>query len=694
MLFINGGGSIALAFDFPTPPPAPTAPPAPTLNATVGPAPTEPPAPPAPTAPPAPWDPTPTPTEAPAPTEEPVTVPESSPEVSPESSAQSTPAGTSLDGQTGDPSITTGDANSTGAIVTDANTNTSATLSGDGLGGITVINSENGTGSTNDGSVLIVENNNTIQDNSAIVINDLNQNSISGQNSTSSNVGTSSIETGDANVTGTIITSVNTNVDGIAVAEFNVVDDQLGDIILDFGTGCLIGCTSGPLLAKNTGNGSDSTNTSDIDTITNNNTFQNNDATVENNMTLLGDSGTNTADKNTGGDSTIETGDANVSANALTFANNNIAGNVIYAVVNIFGDLIGDIIVPDGFFDSICCGGDASAINSGNGSGSTNTAEIGQTTNDTTYQFNNVGLDNNIVMNATTGENSTNDNTGGDSSITTGDSSIDAQVLNILNNNLSGGNYWLVIVNEAGRWIGRILGSDAGTAYGGSEEFEFFVNEFGEITVLNSGNGSGSINSGSVSQTTNNTLVQINDAKITNNLDLSANTGGNSASKNTGGDSTIVTGDAKIIANIVNFVNNNIKGTGKLLVTVVNVFGNWFGNFVGPGFTAEVESDEQEPAIGGANLNQGTGGNEEGGGATTTTTQTTGGTTNSIPFVGGVLAFNQGGGQAQVAKISISIPSATEADGKKTIDVNFAWALPGLFFGGIISMIVRRRHAI
>ena len=112
---------------------------------------------------------------------------------------------------------------------------------------------------------------------------------------------------------------------------------------------------------------------------------------------------------------------------------------------------------------------------------------------------------------------------------------------------------------------------------------EFAINENGEITAINSANGSGSANNASVNQSNNNTIVQTNNANIVNNVNLSANTGGNTASNNTGGDSSIKTGDAKIVANIVNFVNNNIIGNGRLFVTVVNVFGSWMGDFVTPG---------------------------------------------------------------------------------------------------------------
>jgi hypothetical protein len=109
------------------------------------------------------------------------------------------------------------------------------------------------------------------------------------------------------------------------------------------------------------------------------------------------------------------------------------------------------------------------------------------------------------------------------------------------------------------------------------------VGENGEIIAMNSGNGSGSTNTANVTSVNNDTTVQTNNANIVNNLNLSANTGGNETSKNTGGNNSIVTGDANIIANIVNFVNNNIAGNGRLFVTVVNVFGSWMGNLVTPG---------------------------------------------------------------------------------------------------------------
>ena len=120
-----------------------------------------------------------------------------------------------------------------------------------------------------------------------------------------------------------------------------------------------------------------------------------------------------------------------------------------------------------------------------------------------------------------------------------------------------------------------------------------------------------------VDTATTNTTTQTNTADLNNNLQLSANTGGNSASYNTGGSNGILTGDAQIIANLVNFVNNNITGGGRLVVSVVNVFGSWLGDFVTSGqkktpnpdlpVTAQSENISNpvsEPAVGGADLQE------------------------------------------------------------------------------------------
>src|SRR3989344_323615 len=372
---------------------------------------------------------------------------------------QPQPQGVVSDGNVGETTINTGNADNSANILNSANSNLaggdSASESGEG-GGITVVNDGNGSGSDNTGSATVNSDSTTTQDNTARVVNNLDQDSTTGDNSASRNTGgDSTITTGDANVTGTIINSVNTNVDGVMVAEFNVADDHVGDILLDFGSGCISGCGVGDVAVVNSGNGDSSTNTGTVDSTASDTTFQNNDATIENNLTLEANSGDNWASRNTGGDSTIETGDANVSANLLTFANTNIVGGVVYSVVNIFGDLIGDIIFPE----NVCCLADTTVKNVGNGDGSTNTTNVNLDSTDTTTQINDATILNNLNLDATTGDNMTSSNTNGTNSVTTGDASIIANIVNFVNNNISGGGMLFVnVVNVFGSWLGDFVG--------------------------------------------------------------------------------------------------------------------------------------------------------------------------------------------------------------------------------------------
>jgi hypothetical protein len=197
-----------------------------------------------------------------------------------------------------------------------------------------------------------------------------------------------------------------------------------------------------------------------------------------------------------------------------------------------------------------------------------------------------------LVFDTNTGKNDSSFNTDGSSSIKSGDSSVDAHVLNVANNNVDGGNVWLVLINQAGKWIGKIIGAPEGSNLSGSDTLVFDVNENGDVTASNGGNGAESTNNAAANESNNSTTTQNNNANIQNNVNLSANTGKNSTSYNTGGKSDVKTGDAKIVANIVNFVNNNIKTSGKLIVTVVNVFGKWIGDFVGPNQHKENKSNE------------------------------------------------------------------------------------------------------
>lgn len=491
--------------------------------------------------------------------------------------------------------IETGDATTTGTITNIGNTNLSSDTATAGIGDSAILtNADNGTDSTNSSNLSETDSSITLQDNLADVGASLTLDSDTGENSNSYNTGGDAfISTGDANVTGTIVNSLNTNIDGVLVAEFDIADDYFGDIILDFAESCISGCGIGELTIENINNGTESDNSGEVTIVDDSFTFQNNDAAVENELILAANTGNNLTDSNTNSDSFITTGDANISANVLNFINNNIAGQVIYAVINIFGDLVGDIIIPADYLDNFASNS-VNLANINGGEGSTNTITYGSAETNDIFQFNTADISNDVTLSAISGDNTVSGNTNGDSSIMTGDTSIDAQIVNIANSNITAGNWWIVLINEAGEWFGRILGAPEGSLYAGSLGTEFTVNDDGGLNITNDGNGTDSTNTLAVDHSTTTTITQVNDAIISNTISLSANTGGNSASHNTGGSSSIETGDANIMLNLVNFINNNFVGDSSVLYTVVNVFGSWIGDLIPPGETKEALAAESQ----------------------------------------------------------------------------------------------------
>ncbi len=553
-----------------------------------------------------------------------------------------------------------------------------------------VVNSGNGEGSTNTGSSTTNNTTNTNQNNSANVNTTLNQSAVTGSNRANDNIGGDvTVKSGDANVSGTAITGVNSNLDNVAVSEFNVNDVQNGDLILNSASHCISGCGStAPNVVINKGNGEDSTNTANSTTNNTDNTFQNNDATIGTDMNLVADSGHNRAHDNIDGDTSVESGDANVSANALTLANNNIeGGKVQYNVVNIYGELHGDIILPE---EEVA--NPSATMNANNGANSTNTASNTTNNTDTTNQSNNANINNNLNLNASTGDNYASDN-GGGANVSSGDTKVTANVLNVANSNIDGQTMWLVIVNQAGKWVGKLLGADGNMA--GSDGTEFIVNDDGSITASNNGNGEGSTNNASSTTNNTNTTTQSNNATINNNLNLSANTGDNRSHDNLGGDNTVKSGDATIIANLINFVNNNISGNGKLVVTVVNVFGSWFGDFIAPGQTKQATTqsgnNSQQPSSNSANSSNNNSANTNSN--QTTQTAVMGASSKTTSYQGGntQLSSNQGqGGNVLVAGAS-NIAKNSQLKNALTnniheISINLAWMVVLLPLLGVAAL--------
>lgn len=494
----------------------------------------------------------------------------------------------------GTSSIQSGDSNV--GIIVETNLNTTI-VSGSSCcgGGVSAVNSDNGSNSTNSSSASSDTTNETTIDNNAKIDTEIVGLSLTGDNDASRNVGDSIILTGDANLSATVITDANTTAMG--VYNFDVNGNQSGDIVLGENSANCVNCDdSDSVVATNSGNGSDSTNEANASSTTTTEETITNDADVVNDINLTASSGDNDASRNTGGDSTIVTGDANVAANVINTLNTVVSGTIY--TVNIFGNLVGNILLPQeqssGSGCGDCCNQNVTASNTDNGANSENTAEASSTNTSTTTQTNNATIQNNLNIDGTTGNNEANFNTAGDSVIDTGEVNVSASTLNVANLNVSGSPcdppVYLVFVNQLGQWVGQILGAPEGSYYYGSDGIVYLVGPGGELIATNSGNGAGSTNTASATSENTTTVNQTNNATITNNINIDANTGGNSTSRNTGGNNSITTGDANIVVNLVNFINSNFSGR-KVVLTLVNVFGSWLGNFVPPGFSAESGSE-------------------------------------------------------------------------------------------------------
>ena len=238
------------------------------------------------------------------------------------------------------------------------------------------------------------------------------------------------------------------------MAEFNVADVQRGDLVLNFDANCISGCgnATASASATNSGNGQGSNNNALVNQVGDSALLQNNNGNVGSNLKLAADSGNNHGNGNTNGNTTVTTGAANTVGNVLTFLNNNLAGKVIYGTVNIFGTLIGDIVLPQSVLDSqlpncnSCSGLSGSASNSNNGQNSNNNATVSQSANNSTAQANVGDIQNNLNLTASTGANNASGNTNGNTQIESGKANVDAQGLNVVNTNVDGGNVWLVLV--------------------------------------------------------------------------------------------------------------------------------------------------------------------------------------------------------------------------------------------------------
>jgi len=250
------------------------------------------------------------------------------------------------------------------------------------------------------------------------------------------------------------------------------------------------------------GNGSDSTSGIAVEQGGSTQVQQTNNTVITNNIDVKADTGDNEAEDNTGGEVSVESGNASATVSVTNVANQNTA-NV----------------------ESCDCEEDVTVTIEGNGTDSDNGVELGLGHSTSVVQNNQAVLYNNVEVDAKTGDNKAEDNTGGDVSVDSGDADATVSVSNMANMN----------------------SASIAPANGGE----------GSVELLISGNGSDSDNGiklglGGLTQ-----LAQQNSTWITNKLDVDAETGDNEAEDNTGGEVSVESGDATVDVSVDNMAGFN-----------------------------------------------------------------------------------------------------------------------------------------
>lgn len=277
-----------------------------------------------------------------------------------------------------------------------------------------------------------------------------------------------------------------------------------------------------------------------------NNTVINNTANAAMNNTVNLDAQTgnaNVTSNSQAGNAT--TGNANAVANIVNTLNSYVtAGKSFIGVININGNLNGDILLPPDFVDTLLA---------------SNVPHYAITTNlnnqTTVTNVNNATVQNNVKLASATGSATVDNNTGAGSAMT-GNALTNLTVFNLTGSNVVASNDLLVFVNVLGTWYGMILNAPAGS------------------TAAELGGGVTSNNS----ITNNTTLNNTNNQSITNNVNVGAKSGNAAVTDNTSAGNA-QTGNATASVNLMNLINDRLSLNGWFGLLFINVFGTWNGSF-------------------------------------------------------------------------------------------------------------------
>ena len=378
--------------------------------------------------------------------------------------------------------------------------------------------------------------------------------SVSGQNNIEGSGGNAGIQTGTSIAQTDMVNIINSNILGSNFEFFllPIITDQNGDIDLNE-----LWKQLQQKIAEQSANLSGLSNVYIMNT---------NEAYVDVSANSSAISGQNSATDNEG-NASIQTGDSIASANIFNLINLNIIGSrFLFGIINIFGSLTGNIIVPNPqrfleYATLYSSSGQSDIINQ-------NFAYVSS----------------NVQASADSGTNEQLDENG--QSLKTGVSEAYASSTNFANLNLMLSSWYLLLLNNFGYWDGTV---------DSWENPSSSIVQDGESATYEIDNQEALI--GENSLVGNTSVENINLVGVKADVSATAISGQNKTAGNK--NSSIQTGMSLAFANLFNFLNTNIVGS-NFFMPIINLFGSWKGNlvFAYPNLQVEMSADKQNVSYG------------------------------------------------------------------------------------------------
>ena len=421
--------------------------------------------------------------------------------------------------------------------------NSSLLPSQDGIGGATSqlvggsTIGDTGPSSSNDLLVGSNFNGNINILNNTQILTTLNSTALSGSAYVMQNTNGGSALTGDAeaiaNYLNMIQSTWNPTMGDISVFNAGLFGNFYGDLVFN------------PNAILNTGPSSSNTIAKDANNNLKINSTDN--SGIQNDVNLSAISGEAKVSENTNAGNATS-GDATTIANLINMINSSIStGQSFIGSLNIYGNLVGDLLLPNNILAELRNTGPSSTNQIANNLNSDINLNVDK----------NNSITNKLDLTATSGNALVDSNTNAGSA-TTGDASTSVKQLNVVGQNNTGTKGLVVFVNVLGVWKG-MLWDGSSTA-----------------SILGSGPSSSNLISNNSNTNLDANLTQNN--RIVNNLNLNALSGDALVTSNTNAGNAR-SGDANSTVNLLNMIDSNMIFTDWFGVLFINVFGSWEGSF-------------------------------------------------------------------------------------------------------------------